>query len=159
MQRWKKFKCNYNVTHASMRVLLEAPGEEFFAAAKQVASKNKSIEELSSYAKEFFKAFLRNHWNFHTPASWAYFCAYDPSANRLGLWLAGSWETKSKHLSLAIMDFRWLPSFFGKGEDSLEKPYFNMFMNMFVTKDFPTITKPPMWLWICGNKETELKAT
>ena len=34
-----------------------------------------------------------------------------------------------------------------------------MFMNMFVTADFPTVTKPPVWLWICGDKETELKAT
>ena len=77
----------------SMRVLLEAPGEEFFAATKQVASKNKSIEELSPYAKEFFKAFLRNRWNFHTPASRAYFRAYDPFANSLGSWPTGSWET------------------------------------------------------------------
>ena len=34
-----------------------------------------------------------------------------------------------------------------------------MFMNMFVTADFPTVTEPSMWLWICGDKETELKAT
>ena len=46
-QRWKKFKLNYNVTRASMRVLLEAPGEEYFAATKQVASKNKTIDDLS----------------------------------------------------------------------------------------------------------------
>ena len=142
-----------------MRVLLDAPGEEFFAAAKHVASKNKSIDELFPYAKEFFKAFLRNRWNFHTPASRAYFCAYDPSANRLGSWPSGSWETMSEHLKLAVMDFRWLLSFTGKGEDSLEKPYFDMFMNIFVTADFLTVTEPPVWLWICGDKETELKAT
>ena len=57
------------------------------------------------------------------------------------------------------MDFRRLPGFTGKGEDSLEKPYFDMFMNMFVTADFPTVTEPPVWLWICGDKETKLKAT
>ena len=34
-----------------------------------------------------------------------------------------------------------------------------MFMNMFVTADFPTVTEPSVWLWICGEKETELKAT
>ena len=59
-QRWKKFKNDYNVTCASMRVLLDTPGEESFVAVKQVASKNKSIDELPPYAKEFFKAFLRN---------------------------------------------------------------------------------------------------
>ena len=83
-QRWKKFKRDYDIMWASMRVLLEAPREELFAATKQVASNNKSIEELSPYAKEFFKAFLRNQWNSYTPASRAYFHAYDPSTNRLG---------------------------------------------------------------------------
>ena len=143
-QRWKKFKNDYNVTRASMRVLLDAPGEKFFAAAKQVASKNKSIDELSPYTKEFFKAFLRNRWNFHTPASRAYFSAYNPSANRLGSWPSGSWETTSEQLKLAVMDFRRLLGFTAKGEDSLEKTYFDMFMNMFVTADFPTITEPPV---------------
>ena len=57
------------------------------------------------------------------------------------------------------MDFRRLPDFTGKGEDPLEKPYFDMFMNMFVATDFPTVTEPPVWLWICGDKETKLKAT
>ena len=56
--RWKQFKVDYNVTRASMRVLLEAPGEDYFVAAKAVSNKNKSIEELSPYAKQFFKAFL-----------------------------------------------------------------------------------------------------
>ena len=46
-----------------------------------------------------------------------------------------------------------------KGEDSLDKPYYDMFMNMFVATDFPTVTEPPVWLWICGDKETKLKAT
>ena len=158
-QRWKKFKRNYNVTRASMRVLLEAPGEEYFAAAKPVASKNKTINDLSPYAKAFFKAFLLNRYNFHTPASRAYFRAYDPSANRVGSWLARSWETTCQNLSVAVMDFRRLPSFTGKGEDSLEKLYFDMFMNMFVATDFPIVTEPLVWLWICGDKEIELKAT
>ena len=102
---------------------------------------------------------MRNRWNFHTPASWAYFRAYDPSANRLGSWPSRSWETTSEQLKLAIMDFQRLPGFTAKGEDSLEKPYFDMFMNMFVTADSLTVTEPPVWLWICGDKKTELKAT
>ena len=65
----------------------------------------------------------------------------------------------SEHLKLAVMDFRRLPSFIEKGEDLLEKPYFDMFVNMFVTADFSTVSEPPVWLWICGDKETELKAT
>ena len=64
----------------------------------------------------------------------------------------GSWETMSENLSLIVMDFRWLPGFIGKEEVSMDKPYFDMFMNMFVTTDFLTIMDPPVWLWICGDK-------
>jgi hypothetical protein len=48
---WRIFKRNYNVTSAIMKVLLEAPGEEFFSGAKQMRNKNRRIEELSLYAK------------------------------------------------------------------------------------------------------------
>ena len=42
-----------------MQVLQEAPREEFFSSAKQTQNKNRKIEELSSYAKQFFKVFLK----------------------------------------------------------------------------------------------------
>jgi hypothetical protein len=56
---WKAFKRSYNVTSATMQVLLEAPREEFFSGAKQTLNKNRKIEELSLYAKQFFKVFLK----------------------------------------------------------------------------------------------------
>jgi hypothetical protein len=56
---WKTFKRNYNVTSATMQVLLEALGEEFFSGAKQMCNKNRAIEELSPYAKQFFNVFLK----------------------------------------------------------------------------------------------------
>ena len=49
--RWKQFKVDYNVTRASICILLEAPKEDYFIAAKLVSNKNKAIEELSPYAK------------------------------------------------------------------------------------------------------------
>ena len=58
-RHWKSFKTNYNVTSATMQVLLEAPGEGFFSGAKQTLNKNWKIEELSPYAKQFFKIFLK----------------------------------------------------------------------------------------------------
>ena len=48
----------------AMRVLLEALGEEYFVAAKLVSNKNKTIKELSKYAKEFFKVFESKKANF-----------------------------------------------------------------------------------------------
>jgi hypothetical protein len=43
-----------------MQVLLEAPEEEFFSSAKQTRNKNKIVDQLSPYAKEFFRIFLKN---------------------------------------------------------------------------------------------------
>ena len=57
-----------------------------------------------------------------------------------------------------MLDFQWLLGFVGKEEETLQKPYFKMFMNMVLTTGFSTVTKPPVWLWICGDKETELMA-
>ena len=57
-KRWKKFKLEYNGMHATIQVLLEAPKKDYFVIAELVSNKNRSIEELSSYAKEFFKVFL-----------------------------------------------------------------------------------------------------
>lgn len=55
---WRVFKRNYNVMVATMQLLLEALGEEFFSYAKQTRNKNRSIDGLSPYAKRFF-------WVFH----------------------------------------------------------------------------------------------
>jgi hypothetical protein len=63
-EKWKAFKRNYNITSATMQVLLEAPGEEFFSSVKQSRNKNRSAEQLSSYAKEFFWVFLVNKKKF-----------------------------------------------------------------------------------------------
>jgi hypothetical protein len=55
--RQKAFKRSYNIMSATMQVLLEAPGKEFFSSAKQTRNKNRSIE-LLPYAKEFFQVFF-----------------------------------------------------------------------------------------------------
>ena len=73
----------------------------------------------------------------------------------MGSWPAGSWETTSENFILVVLDFRRL-LFVRKEEGTLKKPYFEMFMNMFVTIDFSIVTKPPVWLWICGTKRRSL---
>ena len=65
--KWKAFKRNYNVTAATMQVLLEALGEDFFSNAKQTWNKNRKIEKLSPYAKQFFKVFLKQKKEFVKP--------------------------------------------------------------------------------------------
>ena len=88
-----------------MRILLKAPKEEYFIATKLISNKNKAIEELLSYAKKFFKAFLLQKASFVKPIGHAYFTAYDTNNNWMGLWPVNSWELTLEQLKLAILDF------------------------------------------------------
>ena len=115
-----------------MRVLLEAHGEDYFVATKAVSNKNKSIEELSPYAKQFFKAFLLQKANFVKPVGRAYFKAYDATNNRMGSWPANSWELILENLNLAVLDFRRVPGFAAKESSTFQDPYFQQFMLMFM---------------------------
>jgi hypothetical protein len=108
---WKTFKRNYNITSATMQVLLEAPGEEFFLGAKQTRNKNRAIEELSPYAKQFFKVFLKQKKDFRKPTGRAYFRPYSGLNTRLGPWPENNWETVAHALVLGIIDFRRVPNF------------------------------------------------
>jgi hypothetical protein len=90
---------------------LEAPGEEFFSGTKQTRNKNRAIEELSPYAKQFFKVFLKQKKDFRKPVGRAYFWPYSGLNTRLGPWLENSWETVAHTLVLGIIDFRPMPNF------------------------------------------------
>ena len=103
---WKHFKADYNIISAVMCALLEALGEEYFAAAKLISNKNKPIQELSTYAKQFFTLFLKEKNNFQRPIARAYFRAYDATPNQMGSWPASSWELTSENLKLVVLGFQ-----------------------------------------------------
>ena len=107
-----------------MCILLEASEEEYFIAVKLVSNKNKAIEQLSAYAKQFFKAFLLQKANFEKPASRTYFRAYDATNNQMGLWPANSWELTSENLKLAVLDFQQVPGFTAKESSTFHDLYF-----------------------------------
>ena len=90
------------------------------------------------------------------PVGRAYFRAYDATNNRMGSWPANSWELTSENLKLAMLDFRRVPGFAAKESSTFQDPYFQQFMLIFMQSNCPNINEPPNWLWICGNKETEL---
>ena len=49
--------------------------------------------------------------------------------------------------------------FGGKEEGTFKKPYYKIFMNMFVTTDFSMVIEPLVWLQTCKDKDTELMAS
>jgi hypothetical protein len=156
---WKTFKRNYNVTSATMQVLLEAPGEEFFSGAKQTRNKNRAIEELSPYTKQFFKVFLKQKKEFKKPAGRAYFRPYSGLNIRLGPWPENSWETVAHTLVLGIIDFRRVPNFTQVSKTTTQRPYFDEFMGALQRQSQPVMTETPIWLWICGSKEAEVQVS
>jgi hypothetical protein len=156
-KKWKAFKKEYNVTAATMQVLLEAPGEDFFSAAKQTRNKNRKIEELSPYAKQFFKVFLKQKKEFRRPNGRAYFRPFNGTSNKLGAWPENTWENIQHTLILGIIDFRRVPGFTQVNKHNVQRPYFEDFTNALQRQSQPTINEPPVWLWICGSKEAEIQ--
>ena len=54
VDNWRDFKTRRCITSATMNVLLERPREVFFIFNKQVKAKNKTAEQISLRATEFF---------------------------------------------------------------------------------------------------------
>jgi len=103
-ENWKK---DYNITKATLNILLIGPREEFFTAAKLPCDKNKTIAELSPCAKEFFYIFLSNKGKFVIPTGQANYRPYNSQSNIFSKWNDDTWtELTNQHLRLAIMDFR-----------------------------------------------------
>ena len=75
--KWKEFKASRCITSASMNVLLDRPGEQYFTQAKQLKSKNKTCAQISPAAAEFFRVFLRHKSGFEKPIAQAEYRAYN----------------------------------------------------------------------------------
>ena len=151
-ENWKKFKVEYNITSATMRVLTEAPGDDFFSLGKLVCNKNKDIDEISPYAKAVLKLFLKNKKNFKKPIGRAFMRAYDIVSNKIGSWAEHRWVECRSDLSLAVLDFRQLPHFGSAKDYTIRKPFFESFMAIMSKQSSPGLTDPPAWVWICGDK-------
>lgn len=142
-----------------MRVLLEAPGEEFFSGAKQTRNKNRTCEELSPYAKEFFTTFLKRRSEFQPPTGKAYIRRFDGSKNELGDWPTNAWLEDGSKIKMSIIDFRLMPGQDLKDKSTVYKPYFENFMKMFSAGTLPLISDVHVWLFICGNVEANAQVT
>jgi hypothetical protein len=152
---WKEFKKNFYVTKASKRVLLDwGPGESFYRNSMQTQFRNTSCEELSPYAREFFRVFHRVRKNFYLPTGAMHYRVYKAETNSLGTWPSDSWQTLECNVKLGIIDFRNIPGFTAKSRSSDARPFFEEFMNMFSAKRQPLLTDLPAWLFICGDMVT-----
>ena len=85
-EAWKSFKEKYNIMPATKQLLFMAPKEEFFLQAKRPSSKNKKCKDLSPYAAEFFKVFLRSKGKYRKPKARIFMRSYSSDNDLMGDW-------------------------------------------------------------------------
>ena len=123
--KWKEFKASRCITSASMNVLLDRFGEQYFAKAKQLKSKNKTCAQISPAAAEFFKVFLRHKSGFEKPVAQADYRTYNVQRNTFSDWRAGTWNSDTvNHIGLGVMDLRELPGVETTMVEPGKRPYF-----------------------------------
>ena len=157
---WQRFKQEYHVSSASMRALLDQPGQAYFSDMMQLKSKNKSTEDVSPYAKAWFKEFLRKRKSFVQNTGSTYLRKYNTASNTLTDWPANRWTADGEQpMKLAVIDFRNTPIIGrGRAKATIDAPFFGDFMRTFATKGQPAPSEPRVWLWISGDEQTETQA-
>ena len=154
-EKWKVFKVNFNITRATKQLLLTAPTESFFSLAKRPSMKNKTAKDLSPYAAEFFKVFLKSKGEYETPEANIFVRPYDTKEDTLATWGNGVWEPENVVIKLALLDFRNISRVINKETALKESPYFEEFMGEILRLTDPAPTDPEVWFWICGNEDVE----
>lgn len=156
IENWKAFKNKYSLSRATMDVLLDRPGERYFAEAKLVRARNKGCADLSEDALNFFKLFLEHKEKFVKPTSKGHFRPYDVTRNFHSQWPKDAWtEQTAKRLSLGVMDFRRLPGIDNKEKSTVDSPFFvEVIASMFKTKK-PAQGDVKTWVFICGDEKEQ----
>ena len=142
-----------------MNVLLERPGESYFAEAKQLKSKNKTCAQISPAAVEFFKVFLNHKKGFQLPDARAEYRMYDVKSNSFSKWRDGAWAlTTANEIGIGIVDMRELSWV----EDALPSaksiPYFYFVFAALEKQRNPLFAEVKRWLFICANEGQQLQA-
>ena len=149
-EKWREFKRDRYITSATMKVLLEQPGDEYWKDAKQIKSKNKTAADISPYAAQFFKVFLERRTNFVKPQSVAHYRPYDIATDKHADWPRGVWKDNTVgDIKFGIIDFRFRPVVLNKGNSTPMIPYFYATMSSFKKKKQPLLEDIPAWLFIC----------
>ena len=156
--KWKAFKRARNITSSSMNVLLERPGETYFAEAKQLKSKNKTCAQISPAAAEFFKVFLNHKKGFEVPYAHTKYRTYDVKSNSFSKWKQGAWAPGyASEIRLAVVDLRELSGVEDALLDEKSTPYFYSVMAAFEKRATPLFAEVKRWLFISGSESHRLQ--
>ena len=156
--KWKAFKHALIITSASMNVLLERPGETYFAEAKQLKSKNKTCVQISPAAAKFFKVFLNHKKGFEVPYAHTEYRTYDVKSNSFSKWKQGAWTSGcASEIGLGVVDLREFPGVEDVLPDEKSSPYFYSVMAAFEKRATPLFAEVKRWLFISGSESHRLQ--
>ena len=141
-----------------MNVLLERPGETYFAEAKQLKSKNKTCAQISPAIAEFFKVFLNHKNGFEVPYVNAEYRSYDVKSNSFSKWKEGAWALGTVvEIGLVVVDMRELPGVAEVLPEQKWTPYFFSVMGALEKQGSPLFAEVKRWLFIFGFESHRLK--
>ncbi|KAG0504380.1 hypothetical protein KC19_N037900 [Ceratodon purpureus] len=152
---WKQFKKTYFVSKESKHVLLDwGIPDSYWTNSRATQFRNKSAKDLSPYAVEFFKTFLKVRHAFKCPSAEMWFLPFirEPRLS-FGSWPSDIWRLAGGALTFGIIDFRFLPTYKTRQNYTLENPFFMEFFNMIEEYGQPQFNDVRHWLLICGDDE------
>ncbi|KAG0574488.1 hypothetical protein KC19_VG265500, partial [Ceratodon purpureus] len=137
---WKQFKKTYIYS--------------YWTNSRATQFRNKSAKDLSPYAVEFFKTFLKVRHAFKCPSAEMWFLPFirEPRL-AFGSWPSDIWRLAGGALTFGIIDFRFLPTYKTRQNYTLENPFFMEFFNMIEEYGQPQFNDVRHWLLICGDDE------
>ncbi|KAG0556428.1 hypothetical protein KC19_11G053000, partial [Ceratodon purpureus] len=152
---WKQFKKTYFVSKESKHVLLDwGIPDSYWTNSRATQFRNKLAKDLSPYAVEFFKTFLKVRHAFKCPSAEMWFLPFirEPRL-AFGSWPSDIWRLAGGALTFGIIDFRFLPTYKTRQNYTLENPFFMEFFNMIEEYGQPQFNDVRHWLLICGDDE------
>ncbi|KAG0597313.1 hypothetical protein M758_UG327500, partial [Ceratodon purpureus] len=152
---WKQFKKTYFVSKESKHVLLDwGIPDSYWTNSRATQFRNKSAKDLSPYAVEFFKTFLKVRHAFQCPSAEMWFLPFirEPRLS-FGSWPSDIWRLTGEAVTFGIIDFRFLPTYKTRHNYTLENPFFMEFFNMIEEYGQPQFNDVRHWPLICGDDE------
>jgi hypothetical protein len=154
VQNWRGFKRSRCFTSATMNLLLERPGENYFSMGKQSRSKNKTAVTINPKTAAFFKVFLEQKNQFRVPSALAFLRPYDIIENKHMQWPENTWmsDITPSLISFGVIDFRMIPGVLEKENSTIDKPFFYEVLMSQQKLAEPLIEDVKAWLFIVEDE-------
>jgi len=153
VENWRAFKRSRLITSATMNMLMERPGETYFATGKQLKARNKTAANISPKATPFFKVFLERKMAFKVPSGIAHVRPYSIKKNKHFDWLTTVWSMDSPStILLGVIDFRLISDVMTKEMSTIDHLFFYEALMTMQVKKKTLLKDIKAWLFIVADE-------